>query len=583
MMPESAELTRESADAAVRVLISDSTGRDLSNRWQRASVHGCEVFCYGQPLQKDGRRPAAPEWIGQLYRNNGSRFIQELSGHYALVIDDRRAGICHLFADRFATHRLYYRSLACGLIVADSLQPLRDAAVEPLSLSRQAVVNYLYHHMIPSPRTLYEEVYCLGPAERISWHRGVLSTETWWQPVFGQQAPRSEQALADELFGLMQEVVADYCTEDKTGCFLSGGLDSSSLAGLVSRSIPNPDVFSIGFPIEQYNEIDYARTAVKHFGLNGHEYCMTPEDVVAALPKVVGSLDQPFGNSSVIPTYFCAQLASSQGIERLIAGDGGDELFAGNQRYVTQLQLERWRQRLRPLVGLLDLALLRSPLPDSPALLGKAKSFTRQLKMTVPESLQYFNFLNRLDRKAAFSASVIKGADLFEPDRECQQLYNGLAEASPLDRLLYLDWKHTLADNDLVKVNSMCRLAGVEVVYPMLDDRLVDFSLRVPASIKLTRGNLRHLYKRAMGGFLPDKIIHKTKHGFGLPFGLWTQAHPQLQKLAYEAIDSLERFDLFQKGFIDEAICRHRKEHAAYYGELVWVLMVLALWLDRHY
>jgi asparagine synthase (glutamine-hydrolysing) len=222
-------------------------------------------------------------------------------------------------------------------------------------------------------------------------------------------------------------------------------------------------------------------------------------------------------------------------------------------------------------------------LPDSPALLGKAKSFTRQLKMTVPESLQYFNFLNRLDRKAAFSASVVKGADLFEPDRECQQRYDGLPEASPLDRLLYLDWKHTLADNDLVKVNSMCRLAGVEVVYPMLDDRLVDFSLRVPAGIKLTPGNLRHLYKRAMGGFLPEKIIHKTKHGFGLPFGLWTKEHPPLQKLAYEAIDSLERFDLFRKGFIDEAICRHRKEHAAYYGELVWVLMVLALWLDRHY
>jgi asparagine synthase (glutamine-hydrolysing) len=294
-------------------------------------------------------------------------------------------------------------------------------------------------------------------------------------------------------------------------------------------------------------------------------------------------MDQPFGNSSVIPTYFCAQLARSQGINRLIAGDGGDELFAGNQRYATQLQLDRWRQRLRPLIGTLDLTLLRVPLPDSPALLGKAKSFIRQLKMTVPQSVQYYNFLNLLDRKATFSASVVQGVDLFEPDRQCQQLYDALPEASPLDRLLYLDWKHTLADNDLVKVNSMCRLAGVEVVYPMLDDRLVDFSLRVPAGIKLTHGNLRHLYKRAMDGFLPDKIIHKTKHGFGLPFGLWIKDQPQLQKLAYEAIDSLQRFDLFEKTFIDEAIYRHQHGHASYYGELVWVLMVLALWLDRNY
>jgi asparagine synthase (glutamine-hydrolysing) len=582
-MPDSAELATEPAKAAVQVLTSESNDLNASNQWQRASVHGCEVYCYGEVLQKECRGEAPPGLIGQLYRDQGDQFVHALTGHYALIIDDRRSGRCHLFADRFATHRLYYRPVSCGLIVADSLQALRDAVTEPLTLSRQAVVNYLYHHMIPSPRTVYEGVYCLEPAQHVSWCQGALSSEIWWQPAFDQQGSQNEQELADELFVLMQEVVADYCTKDKTGCFLSGGLDSSSLAGLVAQSIPNPDVFSIGFPIARYDEIDYARTAVEHFGLNGHEYCMTPEDVVAALPQVVGSMDQPFGNSSVIPTYFCAQLARSQGINRLIAGDGGDELFAGNQRYATQLQLDRWRQRLRPLIGMLDLTLLRSPLPDSPALLGKAKSFVRQLKMTVPQSVQYYNFLNLLDRKATFSASVVQGVDLFEPDRQCQQLYDALPEASPLDRLLYLDWKHTLADNDLVKVNSMCRLAGVEVVYPMLDDRLVDFSLRVPAGIKLTRGNLRHLYKRAMDGFLPDKIIHKTKHGFGLPFGLWTKDQPQLQKLAYEAIDSLQRYDLFEKTFIDEAIYRHKSGHASYYGELVWVLMVLALWLDRNY
>nr|WP_067297853.1 asparagine synthase-related protein [Marinobacterium profundum] len=582
-MPDSTELVRETANAAVQVLISDSHDLSASNKWQRASVHGCEVYCYGQPLLKGSRDAAAPELIGQLFRDQGDCFVHALSGHYALVIDDRHSGTCHLFADRFATHRLYYRSVFSGLIVADSLKALRGAVTEPLAISRQAVVNYLYHHMIPSPRTIYEGVYCLGPAQRVTWRQGTLSRETWWKPAFDQHAPQSERQLADELFALMQAVVPDYCAKDNTGCFLSGGLDSSSLAGLASQSIRNPDAFSIGFPIARYDEIGYARTAVKHFGLNGHEYCMTPEDVFATLPQVVGSMDQPFGNSSVIPTYFCAQLAKSHGVNRLIAGDGGDELFAGNQRYATQLQLDRWRQRLTPVIGTLDLALLRSGLPDSPALLGKAKSFVRQLKMTVPENVQYYNFLNLLDRKAIFSASVVKGVDLFEPDRQCQQLYDALPKAGPLDRLLYLDWKHTLADNDLVKVSSMCRLAGVDVVYPMLDDRLVDFSLRVPADIKLTRGNLRHLYKRAMGGFLPDKIIHKTKHGFGLPFGLWTKDQPKLQKMAYEAIDSLQRYDLFERTFIDEAIHRHKNGHASYYGELVWVLMVLALWLDRNY
>ena len=128
----------------------------------------------------------------------------------------------------------------------------------------------------------------------------------------------------------------------------------------------------------------------------------------------------------------------------------------------------------------------------------------------------------------------------------------------------------------------MCQLAGVEVAYPLLDDRLVDFALKVPAEIKLVPGDLRHLYKKAMTGFLPEKIIHKTKHGFGLPFGLWTAEHKGLRNLAYEAIASLDQYDLFRSGFIDDVKRRHQQEHAKHYGELIWILMVLAMWLDTN-
>lgn len=551
--------------------------------WRQADI---EVYCFGQPRRAGDRSPVTARQIARLFVDAGGQLL--LEGHFAAVIYQPQQRSCWIYADRFGSHRLYFCQIQGSqgnqLWISDNLQQLKQQRAEQVTveLSQQAMVNYLFFHMIPSPETIYKEIFCLQPAEQIYWDGVEIRRQPGWTARFDQTSEQSAPELADELLALMREVVPDYCQQERTGCFLSGGLDSSSIAGLVSETLPKTDVFSIGFPIEQYNELDYARTAVNHFGLTGHEYIMSPEDVVDALPQIIASMDQPFGNSSVMPAYFCAKLAKSQGIDRLIAGDGGDELFAGNERYAQQLRLDRLRQRLRPLIGILDLSLLQLPWPDKPALLGKAKSLTRQLKMSVPQNLEYFNFLNLLDRDAIFSPALLAATDQNEPDRRCQTLFDQPQNANVLDRMLYMDWKHTLADNDLTKVNNMCRLAGVEVVYPLLDDRLVDLALKIPAEIKLVPGDLRHLYKKAMTGFLPEKIIHKTKHGFGLPFGLWTTEHKALRDLAYDAIASLDQYDLFRSGFVDDVKRRHQQEHAKHYGELVWILMVLAMWLDRH-
>jgi asparagine synthase (glutamine-hydrolysing) len=146
--------------------------------------------------------------------------------------------------------------------------------------------------------------------------------------------------------------------------------------------------------------------------------------------------------------------------------------------------------------------------------------------------------------------------------------------------MLFLDWQFTLHDNDLVKVNSMCRHAGVEVAYPMLDDDLVDFACRLPPDMKVRGPELRWLYRRAMRGFLPDVIIDKKKHGFGLPFGVWTRTHEGLSTLATDALQSLKLRRIVRPEFIDRALELHRDVHAAYYGELVWILMVLELWFQ---
>jgi len=151
-----------------------------------------------------------------------------------------------------------------------------------------------------------------------------------------------------------------------------------------------------------------------------------------------------------------------------------------------------------------------------------------------------------------------------------------------LNKMMMLDWKRTLHDNDLVKVNRMCELAGVEVVYPLLSDELIEFSCKIPSNIKMKGNKLRWFYKDATKNFLPHEIINKPKQGFGLPFGVWTSTHKGLQELAYSSLHALKARGIFQEEFIDDTIRMHQTVHAKYYGELVWVLMMLELWLASH-
>ncbi len=213
-------------------------------------------------------------------------------------------------------------------------------------------------------------------------------------------------------------------------------------------------------------------------------------------------------------------------------------------------------------------------------LVGKARSYIAQANVPLPDRLQSYNFLHRHDPSEIFSPDLLAAVDKAAPLQLLREEYNLPKDASAVNRMLFLDWKFTLHDNDLVKVNTMCHLAGVNVAYPMLDPSLIDFSMTVPATWKVRDGELRWFYKRAMESFLPDKIINKSKHGFGLPFGVWTRSHAGLRALAKSALDSLGRRGFFRAEFLENALRLHEEAHAGYYGELVWIFTVLELWLQ---
>lgn len=517
--------------------------------------------------------------LAEAYRRKGEGLCGELLGAFSLAVIDPARNTVLLALDRIGQHHLFYAHTAAGLMFGSSADAVLAHSDVSAEINPQAVFDYVYSHHCPSPGSIYQHLRKLDCAECLIYREGEIRLARYWQPEFHEQAG-SQDALAEQLRASIFGAVARFDDGAKLGAFLSGGLDSSTVAGALARVRPDgAETFSMGFPVEGYDEMAYARIAAQHFKTRQHEFYLSPDDAVAAIPKIAAAYDEPFGNSSALPTYFCARLAKEHGIDLLLGGDGGDELFGGNERYVKQQIFEPYGRLPGWARAGLEAGL--SGLPTGLAERFPARKIARyieQAKVPLPDRLHDYNFLHRVKLAEVFAADFLDGVDGDAPLDNQRECYRRPPQASALNRMLYLDWKITLHDNDLVKVNKMCELAGVRVAYPMLDDDVVDLSCRVPSRLKIRHGRLRWFYKQAMAGFLPEAILKKSKHGFGLPFGIWLKDHAPLRELAYDSVDALKRRPYFRADFLDQAIAMHRSGHASYYGELIWVLMMLELW-----
>ncbi|MBL8201861.1 MAG: asparagine synthase [Chromatiales bacterium] len=554
----------------------------------RASVDGVEICIDGQPRYGTGPPPSGESPAGTLlraYRDHGDEVFRSVTGPFAAVIVDTRRQRALLAVDRVGIRPLSYAlTPEGGLAFGSSALAVAEAAAGPagVRLDPQAVYDYMYLHMVPSPATVYPGVRKVPPAGRVILAAGRLLEERYWQPEFPRRTGGDARALGEELHRRLRVAVERALAGAvNPGAFLSGGLDSSTVVGVLAQLVPVPArTFSVGFNTEGYDELAFARLAVSRFGARGEEYIVTPEDVAAALPVIAGAYDEPFGNSSAIPTYFCARMAHGAGIDRLLAGDGGDEIFAGNPHYTRQALFEHYWRLPGPLrSGLLEKGLLKWVPEDAAWPLGKLRSYVQQASIPLPKRLHSWNFMFREAPTSIFTAGFLDRIDQDHPVAVMDATWAEVPDAPVLDKLLYFDWKFVLADNDLRKVGRMCELGGVEVRYPMLDTELLDFSLRIPAQLKIRGQNLRHFYKEAMRGFLPDQIVDKTKHGFGLPFGVWLKSSPGLIRLAADTLASLATRDIFRPDFLAGIQAQHRDGHPGYYGYVIWDLLMLEQWL----
>lgn len=549
-------------------------------------INKIEALVLGKPRFNDSRLSQTATRDGilaawqQAFQIFGTKAPGGVSGDFSVAFREPN-GRVFLAIDRFAIRTLCYRQMGEQLLFAERADQLTDSKTE---IDPQSVFDFLYFHAIPSPRSIFKGIYRVPPAHYVLFENGRLTVAPYWIPEFKEEPDQPFNKLRHEFRDLLQQATARQLDDGKAGCFLSGGTDSSTIAGMIGQVRGTPAAtYSIGFQAEGYDEMAFARLAAGKFNTEHHEYYVTPDDLVRSIPMVAAHYDQPFGNSSALPAYYCAKMAKDDGISRILAGDGGDELFGGNSRYAKQRVFD-WYQHIPGLFrkGVME-PVLGTSLAGRLPLVRKGSSYVEQASVPMPDRLQMYNLITRLGIEQTLTKDFLALVDISLPLQQQRKVWASARTNNNTNRELAYDWRYTLAESDLPKVCGTTGLAGLEVGFPMLDDDLLAFSLRLPLDYKLKGLKLRWFFKEALRGFLPDETLTKKKQGFGLPFGLWVTRDEALKKIASESVRGLVDRGILRGDFVEALLTRHLYEHPGYFGEMIWISMMLEQWLLCHH
>lgn len=567
---------------------ADDFSAELSGEGIRLRLEG-DVQIDGYSLV-DTNGPSKESMIRALsrcYRIKGDDFLRDLRGSFRLSLWDSDKQKLLLAVDPFATRPLYY-SCAKGVLVfasrisCFSVLPEISKEVDP-----NVVYFYLNHSFIPAPFTIYRDIRRLEPGHYLRWQNGRITVSQYWDIQYNEDQSLNVDAASELIRSSVERSVRSYvgaqsCGIQEIGAFLSGGTDSSTLVGIMSKvMVGRTKTFSVGFEEERYNEIHYARTAAAHFNAEAYEYFVNADNALAALPSIAVYFDEPFGNSSAIPTYFCLRIAKEAGIKVIFAGDGGDELFAGNERYLG----EKYFLPFDVLsIGLQSITARLAAFFPGVYPLGKIRRYIERASEPNPKRFFHYQLFLSDHSNDFFTENFKADLDSNFPLRMPREHYRKVIAAAPLNRLLYMDLKMCIADNDLFKVNRMAEALGVKVCYPYLDRDLAEMTGRIPVGLKLKGFQKRYIFKRAFARLLPDEILRKKKHGFGLPIAHWLRTHAGFREMARSLLldPSALRRGYFRRVALEKLLRRHDEERSDFYGTFIWNVMMLELWHRNH-
>lgn len=549
-------------------------------------VFNGEIYNYRE-LRKDlesrGRNfktNSDTETILVAYEEFGTACVNRLRGMFAFAIWDKKNENLFIARDRVGKKPLFYGQTRAGNFVFGSeLKTLLTHGEISREIDYAALDAYLTFGYVPEEFCIFKDAKKLLPGHFLVFKDGVVQTQQYWDFDYsGEAEAGSEDDYLDALREKIKEAVkVRLISEVSLGAFLSGGVDSSSIVGLMSQILDKPvKTFSIGFNEDSFNELKYARVAAKHFNTEHHEFTLTP-DFVQIIDDLVWHFDEPFSDSSALPTYMVSKMARDF-VTVVLSGDGGDELFAGYTRYV----IDRERRGFEKLPSALRRSVLQ---PVSKALphgaRGKNYLYNASLDATdrYIDSVSQFNRPRRdnlytRDFRAKLNGNFGRGEKLF------QELASSVSGREQVDRLLYLDSKTYLPGDILTKVDRMSMAASLEARVPLLDHELIEFVVRMPARLKLKGIETKYIFKKAMEGIVPNEILHREKQGFGVPIGEWINV--QLKDRIYSDLTDRRTVErgYFDQTYIQTILDEHRRGRRDH-SHAVWVLWMLELWHRR--
>jgi len=518
------------------------------------------------------------EVIVHLYEEYGRRCVDHMRGMFAFALWDERTKQLLLARDRVGIKPLYYAEIDGRILFASELKAILQLTEVERKINWSAASHLFTFLSTPPAEAIIDGIHKLEPGHLLRASPGYTTViERYWDLQFEPDYAREEGYFVERVRELLDESVRLHLISDvPLGAFLSGGIDSSSIVATAAALTPEPlRTFSIGFGEPDYNELDHARVVAQAFGTDHHELTLGP-DALDQMEDLAWYLDEPFGDSSAIPTYLVSKLASSK-LKVVLSGDGGDELFAGYDKYVVE-QRERKRWSLTaPARGLLG-AIGRT-MPHG----MRGRNFLHHIALTGAERyLDAGTFFRRDDMKQLFRPEVYELFAQYEPWR-AKAAYLESGNGHWLSNLQGLDIKNYLPLDILTKVDRMSMAHSIETRVPLLDHKLVEFAATIPPEMNLQGGTTKYVLKRAMRGILPESIIDRPKRGFAVPLGYWFRGKLGTYVRDLLLGDSSRRRGFFNGRYIENLVSRH--ERGENLDLQLWTLISFELWsrtfLDR--
>ncbi len=523
------------------------------------------------------------ETILHLYEEHGQGCVEHLRGMFAFAIWDQQKHELFVARDRLGVKPLYYALSSDGsLYFASEIKALLETNEVKAELNYQALPDYLANHATSGEETLFAGIRRLLPGHTLLWRDGAVRINKYWDVSFAKpdDDKRSDDDYVAEWSELFREAVRLRLMADvPLGMFLSGGIDSSAIAAVMSGMVAEPiKTFSVAFQEREANELEYARLVARAFRTNHHEVVVSPREFFAALPNLVWHEDEPIAHPSSVALFFVSQLAARH-VKVVLTGEGSDELLAGYARYrktLLNLSLGERYQGLMPRD-------IRSAVKARIEALAPESRLSQKLRRTFLnlnadiESIYFDNFavFSRAMQKDLFTARARERVGALDPYAVMRDAFANTDATSLLDRLLYTDTK-TYLHELLMKQDQMSMASSIESRVPFLDHKLVEFSARLPERMKLRGATTKYILRASMKGVLPPEILVRPKMGFPVPVGSWFRG--EYAYLLDEYVLSERALDrgVFNPAFVRTLVQRHQagENHA----ERLWSLVNFEMW-----